>query len=541
MSSEGNKASNNQGDPRIAQLLREGIAASKMGDKATARAKLQEVVALDQYNELGWFWLASVVDTDEEKRACLGNVVVINPKNEHAQRLLNQLTDATLGLTGPVREDLLTSGAGLLRDRRIVLIGGAIAALVLILLVVLFSGKGSPPPEPTVAAIVAQPSAKATTNAAAAATENATSTPTLSLVVPTLPPTWTPSPESISGGGPTPLASPPPDLTGRLVVGQGSIALADQGLPVVTMDPYGKNVRKVSQQDIGDYGILTPDGRRIVYARYLASTNSQQLHVMNANGTQGTELSTLWNNLPPLANMQMPSISGNGAVLVFSAMNLLENDGTPDIYMISATNLPPSVPGVEAPAETEAATDQPTQTPTLIGVTTPVPTKGGPTVKVNRVTAKESGINTWPSVSPDGKTVVFVSDSHPLGEDSIDLYVVGIAGGTPKKLTTDGLDNIEGAPEWSPDGKSIAYHSRPNDAKTNDIYVMNADGTNPVKLTNGEGDNMRPHWSPDGKFIAFSSTRSGRWQVFIIEVATKTVYQVTSGNLNSICTNWGGK
>ncbi len=73
------------------QLLREGIAAVRAGDKETARAKLREVVALDQYNEKGWFWLASVAETAEERRVCLGNVVVINPNNEKAKQMPDQL------------------------------------------------------------------------------------------------------------------------------------------------------------------------------------------------------------------------------------------------------------------------------------------------------------------------------------------------------------------------------------------------------------------------------------------------------------------
>jgi Tol biopolymer transport system component len=491
---------------------------------------------------MGWFWLASVVETDDEKRACLGNVVVINPKNERAQRLLNELTDATLGLTGPVREDLLTGGPRFLRDRRLVLIVAGIVGLVLMLIILVLAGSGGKPVEPTIAVLVQASSA--TTNAGAVGTGGAKVTPTLPLVQPTLPPTWTPSPESNLGQGPTPLPSPPPSLTGRLVVAQGSLVTSDRSLPIVIMDPYGKNIRKVSQEDVGDYGVLTPDGQRLVYSRFLASTNSQQLRSVNANGTQGAELSTLWNNLPPLANMQMPSVSRNGAVLVFSAINIPENDGSPDLYMLPAKNLPPAGAESETTAGGEAATEEATITPTLITApptSGPAETKSAPLIKPVRVTAKESGANTWPSVSPDGKFVVFVSDSKSLGEDGIDLYIVGISGGKPKKLTTDGLDNVEAAPEWSPDGKLIAYQSMPQDSKTSDIYIINADGTNPVKLTEGEGDNIRPHWSPDGKFIAFSSTRNGRWQVFIMEVATKTVYQVTIGKESSICTNWGPK
>jgi hypothetical protein len=78
-------------NPQVEELLRQGIEAARSGDKASARPLLEQVVEKDQYNEKGWFWLAAVVETVDEKRVCLGNVVVINPGNQRAQRLLEQL------------------------------------------------------------------------------------------------------------------------------------------------------------------------------------------------------------------------------------------------------------------------------------------------------------------------------------------------------------------------------------------------------------------------------------------------------------------
>ncbi len=78
-------------------------------------------------------------------------------------------------------------------------------------------------------------------------------------------------------------------------------------------------------------------------------------------------------------------------------------------------------------------------------------------------------------------------------------------------------------------------------AKTNDIWVMDADGSNKTALVTGSGDNVRPHWSPDGNYIAFSSSRGGKWEVYIIDLSTKTTYQVTQTTSNTICTAWGPK
>jgi Tol biopolymer transport system component len=159
-----------------------------------------------------------------------------------------------------------------------------------------------------------------------------------------------------------------------------------------------------------------------------------------------------------------------------------------------------------------------------------------PFAKVTRVTPKDSGVNTWPDLSPDNRQVTYVRENKP--DEGTDIWVVPVQGGEPQNLTNDGDDVIEAAPEWSPDGKQIAFHAAEKGAKTNDIYVMDASGKNKKKLVEG-GDNIRPHWSPDGKYIAFSSTRSSKWEVFIVEVATGTIFQVTQTSTTTICTAWG--
>lgn len=72
-------------------MIRAGVEAYRAGNKIEARALLEKAIELDDYNEEAWLWLSAAVDTKEEQRTCLENVLVINPSNERAQKGLAAL------------------------------------------------------------------------------------------------------------------------------------------------------------------------------------------------------------------------------------------------------------------------------------------------------------------------------------------------------------------------------------------------------------------------------------------------------------------
>ncbi len=89
-------------------LLAQGIEAAKGGDKVTARALLYNVVDLDPKNETAWVWLSYVVETVEDRKICLENVLVINPASDYALRGLDEIT----ALLNPSPEKANSSAAG---------------------------------------------------------------------------------------------------------------------------------------------------------------------------------------------------------------------------------------------------------------------------------------------------------------------------------------------------------------------------------------------------------------------------------------------
>ena len=92
-----------------------------------------------------------------------------------------------------------------------------------------------------------------------------------------------------------------------------------------------------------------------------------------------------------------------------------------------------------------------------------------------------------------------------------DVFVINADGTNMLNLTQDGATYDR--PAWSPDGTRIAFTSYRHNR--NEIFVMNADGSNQQQLTATPDDNT-PVWSPDSTRIAFVSWRSGTQQIFVM-------------------------
>jgi len=121
-----------------------------------------------------------------------------------------------------------------------------------------------------------------------------------------------------------------------------------------------------------------------------------------------------------------------------------------------------------------------------------------------------------PAWSPDGHTIAFVS-TRDSGQHHI--YLVNADGTNQRRLTTS-VGIMETDPSWSPDGLKIAI-TRPPTAGSADveIFIINVDGTNPVNVTNNPTPDRQPSWSPDGTKIAFTSLRTGNNNIYVMDAA----------------------
>ena len=110
-----------------------------------------------------------------------------------------------------------------------------------------------------------------------------------------------------------------------------------------------------------------------------------------------------------------------------------------------------------------------------------------------------AGVQAQPALSPDGRSVAFVSNR----DGPYEIYVGLISGGNLVKLTDDA--NFKARPCWSPDGTEIAY-GRLNPSGIWDIWEVPALGGTPRRLILNALD---PAWSPDGQTLAYTNSATG--------------------------------
>jgi Tol biopolymer transport system component/DNA-binding winged helix-turn-helix (wHTH) protein len=113
-----------------------------------------------------------------------------------------------------------------------------------------------------------------------------------------------------------------------------------------------------------------------------------------------------------------------------------------------------------------------------------------------------------PNFSPDGKRIAFASRRS----GSYEIWMCDSDGGSPVQLTTFHSSAEVGTPRWSPDGQHIAFDFDPEGNV--DIYVLKIDEGRSHRLTTSSANDSAPTWSRDGQWIYFSSDRSGTNQIW---------------------------
>ena len=140
-------------------------------------------------------------------------------------------------------------------------------------------------------------------------------------------------------------------------------------------------------------------------------------------------------------------------------------------------------------------------------------TDGSGKARLTHAPGKEDGT---PKLSPDSARVVFTRSKSYGGRClyKTDIFVTKVDGSGTRNLTKT-CRRREGSPQWSPDGSKILF-TRQTSGLTQ-VFVMNADGTDVSRLTDGPDSNRTPVWSPDGSMIAFVSACDGNLELYVMD------------------------
>jgi dipeptidyl aminopeptidase/acylaminoacyl peptidase len=138
-----------------------------------------------------------------------------------------------------------------------------------------------------------------------------------------------------------------------------------------------------------------------------------------------------------------------------------------------------------------------------------------------------------PQWSPDGKRIAFVSNrtgkEYEENRNS-DVWIINADGsGTLTKISDH--EESDNQPRWSPDGKSIAFTGEVHERDHPKIWLAPSSGGTASVLAANNLDLIpgQLEWSGDGKSIYFETGVKGEIHLFRVDVPTKTVTQVTSG------------
>jgi Tol biopolymer transport system component len=113
-----------------------------------------------------------------------------------------------------------------------------------------------------------------------------------------------------------------------------------------------------------------------------------------------------------------------------------------------------------------------------------------------------------PRLSPDGRRIAYEAGQFH-GDD---IWLANADGSTPARLTR-GPGRSQGSPSWSPDGSEIAFDSQAEDGHA-DVWTIGVDGSRLRQITHDPADDVVPSFSHDGRYIYFTSNRTGRNEIW---------------------------
>jgi Tol biopolymer transport system component len=251
----------------------------------------------------------------------------------------------------------------------------------------------------------------------------------------------------------------------------------DPSSEIYSMNLDGSGVtRLTASPSIENFAVLSPDGKRVAFVSSRGKAVGSSIFVMNADGSGVTQLTFA------VGFDLQPVWSKDGKKIAFASSRDAADPLEPtdfaglEIYVMSADGS-----------------------------------------AVTRLTNRP-GEDSSPSWSPDGKQLAFASDRDTPGA-GIDVYRMNADGSQATRLTFL-ASTLPITVSWSSGGKQIAF-------ATDQIFVVNADGTQLTQLTSGAAANAFPSWLDGGRRIVFASGRDGDGEIYSMNADGTGVTRLT--------------
>lgn len=270
---------------------------------------------------------------------------------------------------------------------------------------------------------------------------------------------------------------------------------AQEIMPTVFLNP-----KRLS--DIRDaYPMLLPDGRLVLFQSN--RSGEWQIYVMKPDGSELRQLTTM--GAPNVTPMWSP----DGTRIAFAS----ERDGNSEIYVMKADG-----------SDQKRLTNHP-------------------------------GDDAHPHWSPDSSRILFNSArttpdvKADWAQQFHEVFSMKLDGTDLKQHTH--CRSICTYPVWSPDGGKIAYRKVTQEpglrwdltvaSRNSEVFVSNVDGSNEVNVSQSAAYDGWPMWSPDGKAVLFSSNRSGPaniGQLYLVNPEGTNLRRLTDGPGSFIQASW---
>lgn len=277
---------------------------------------------------------------------------------------------------------------------------------------------------------------------------------------------------------------------------------------IYTMNPDGTDIRATSSDNFTSdlYPAWSPDGSKIAFSSN--QSDKYEIWTMNADGGNRVRLT----DLKSLSGM--PKWSPDGSKIVFICRRIISGTGLPytDIFAMNADG-----------SGRQQLTD-------CIALAAQAGPKG-----------EDEAISYWngaPTWSPDGSKILFSTNRDGDGSTAI-WYTMNPDGSDQRKLGL--FTNVDGSQaDWSPVNNKIVFVR--GSAAKGDIWVM--DGWLPFplltarKLTDNIDNNRSPVWSPDGRQIAFYTDTNGKQDVYIMNADGSNLRRLTIDKSNDGFPSW---